>query len=203
MIPVKLCLFYLFAGVALGSAISVVLAKNSVRAVLSLVLAFFSTACIWMLLEAEFLAITLVLVYVGAVMVLFLFVVMMLDLEIASFRAGFTRFLPLGVCIAVLVFLALIVAIGPEEYGLSQWRVPEPYPADYSNVKALGELLYTEYLYPLELAGILLLVAIVGAISLTFRGAKQRKTQSIDQQVAVKKADRLTLVQMPAEDKPE
>jgi len=186
--------FYVFATVAVLSAIQVVIAKNPVRSVLSLVLTFFATAVLWLLLELEFLAITLVLVYVGAVMVLFLFVVMMLDVELATLKAGFTRHLPLGGCVAVLVVVGLVYAVSPKEFPLSQQLNLIEQGPNYSHVKALGEVLYTQYLYPLELAAILLLVAIISAISLTFRGRRRSKSQDPAEQVSVSKADRLRLV---------
>lgn len=187
-------LFYLFAFMTLMSAIQVVIAKNPVRSVLSLVFTFFCTAVLWLLLELEFLAIALVLVYVGAVMVLFLFVVMMLDVELATIKAGFTRHLPLASCVAVLVVVGLVYAVTPKTFSTGMAaNLPQQGP-HYSQVKTLGELLYTQYLYPLELAAILLLVAIISAISLTFRGTRRRKQQAPAKQVAVTKSDRLRLV---------
>jgi NADH-quinone oxidoreductase subunit J len=187
-------LFYFFSAIAIFSASMVVMARNPVRAVLFLVLTFFVTGGLWLLLEAEFLAITLVLVYVGAVMVLFLFVVMMLDVELNSLRSGFTRYLPIGLCISVLVAVALVYAVGEKEFGAQLISVPVPHLKGYSHVKMLGELLFTRYLYPFELAGVLLLVAIVAAISLTFRGSRGTKAPLPSEQVKVSKKDRLRLV---------
>ncbi len=192
-------MFYIFSGLALFAGSMVIVSKNPVRAVLFLVLTFISMSGLWMLLEAEFLAITLVLVYVGAVMVLFLFVVMMLDIELASVREGFSRYLPVGISVSVLVVVALVSAVGPKEFGLEKVPAPAPYPVDFSNVKALGELLYTQYLYPFEIAAILLLVAIIAAISLTFRGRRESKAPNPSQQVQVRKADRIRLVKMKPE----
>ncbi|MEY3183149.1 MAG: hypothetical protein RLZ35_1134 [Pseudomonadota bacterium] len=190
-------LFFVFAGLAIVSALQVILAKNAVRAVLSLVLTFFATAAMWLLLEIEFLAITLILVYVGAVMVLFLFVVMMLDVEMSSLKEGFARHLPLGGCVSVLVVVGIVYAITPQQLPWKSLRFPLPENGlpEVSQVKALGELLYVNYLYPLEIAAILLLVAIVSAISLTFKG-RRTNNKAIDpsDQISVKKADRLQIV---------
>lgn len=198
--------FYLFSAMALLSGIMVIVAKNPVRAVLSLILTFISMAALWLLLEAEFLALTLVLVYVGAVMVLFLFVVMMLDIDLSSKREGFAKFLPLGICISVLVVLGLVTAVGPEDFGSQKYPVPLPHVATFSNVQALGELLYTHYLYPFEIAGILLFIAIVAAISLTFKGKKNHaiggpiaKEPLASLQLQANKKDRLRIIQMDSE----
>lgn len=190
-------LFFIFAGLAVVSASQVILAKNAVRAVLSLVLTFFATAALWLLLEIEFLAITLVLVYVGAVMVLFLFVVMMLDVEITSLKEGFARHLPLGGCVAVLIVVGIVYAVTPQQLPWKNVHFPMPENGlpEASQVKALGELLYVQYLYPLEISAILLLVAIISAISLTFKGKKpQNKAIDPGEQIDVKKADRLQIV---------
>lgn len=189
--------FYSFAILSVFSALMVIVSKNPVRSVLFLILCFFATAGIWILLEVEFLAITLVLVYVGAVMVLFLFVVMMLDIEIASLKEGFTRHLPLGICVAVLVMIGISFAIGTKKFSVSH-LVPPSHPASYSQVKELGLLLYTQYLYPFIVAGVLLLVAIVAAISLTFRGNRGSKAPIPDWQVKVQKKDRLRVIKMPS-----
>jgi len=193
-------LFFIFSSVALVSGSMVVVSKHPVRAVLSLVLTFFATGALWILLEAEFLALTLVLVYVGAVMVLFLFVVMTLDIDLAFLREGFARFLPIGILVALLVIGGLIFAVGKGEF-YPHVPFPTPFPADYSNIKTLGSLLYSEYLFPFEIAGVLLLVAIITAISLTFRGRRMSKVQDIGVQTAVTKEDRLTMVKMPSEER--
>lgn len=191
-------LFYLFSVFAIGSAIWVILSKNPVRAVLSLVFTFFSMAGIWMLLEAEFLAIVLVLVYVGAVMVLFLFVVMMIDVESPEVSvSGFVKHWPLG-ALAGIVLLAMMVMIIDQHYALNIIFNPEPKPADYSHVKVLGNLLYTDFLLPFEIAGVILLVAMVAAIALTFRGTRNQKSQKPDLQIKVTKQERLTVLQMPS-----
>src|SRR5512139_588445 len=141
-------IFYFFAAILVLAGLRVITARNPVHAALYLVLAFFTAAGLWMLLEAEFLAITLVLVYVGAVMVLFLFVVMMLDINIAMMRQGFARYLPIGAIVALLLLAVMVMAVGGEHFGLAKWSVPAAHSADYSNTHELGHLLYTEYLYP-------------------------------------------------------
>ena len=193
-------LFYLFAIVTVLAAGMVITRRNPVHAVLFLVLAFFSSAGLWLLLEAEFLAITLVLVYVGAVMVLFLFVVMMLDIELAMVRAQFIKFLPVGLLIAAVMLVEIVMVVGPANFGLQEFAKPMPQPADYSNTAELGALLYTVYLYPFEIAAVILLVAIVAAIGLTLRRRPETKYQDPAKQVTVKKGpDRVRVVQMPAE----
>ena len=190
-------MFYVFAALIVFSALRVITAHNPVHAVLFLVLAFISSAGIWILLEAEFLAITLVLVYVGAVMVLFLFVVMMLDINLVRLREGIWRWLPFGAALAGLMAFEMIWMLGSS--GTSGGKVAIKHAADYSNTKELGRLIYTEYVYPFEIAAVLLLVAMVAAIALTLRRRKDAKSQVVAEQVAVKKADRLRIVKMQAE----
>jgi NADH-quinone oxidoreductase subunit J len=192
-------LFYAFAAILVFAAGMVITVRNAVHAALFMVLAFFTSAALWLLLEAEFLAITLVLVYVGAVMVLFLFVVMMLDLNTAPMREGFARYLPVGIVVALLVIAVMAMAVGQRHFGLEQMPVPVPHGADYSNTRELGLLLYTTYVYPFEIAAVILLVAIVAAIALTLRQRGGTKTQNIAEQVAVRRDDRVRLVQMDAE----
>ena len=191
--------FYVLSAVLVGSAVMVITARNPVHAALFLVLAFFTSAGIWLLLEAEFLAIILVLVYVGAVMVLFLFVVMMLDINLAPLREGFIRYLPVGIAVALIVVVELALVIGVSDFGLESMPQPSAHGAEYSNTKELGELLYTVYVYPFELAAAILLVAIVAAIALTMRRRTGVKTQDPAQQVAVRREDRIRIVEMPAE----
>ena len=191
--------FYVLSAVLVGAAVMVITARNPVHAALFLVLAFFTSAGIWLLLEAEFLAIILVLVYVGAVMVLFLFVVMMLDINLAPLREGFIRYLPVGVAVAVIVVVELALVIGVSDFGLDSMPQPPAHPAEYSNTKELGALLYTVYVYPFELAAAILLVAIVAAIALTMRRRAGVKTQDPSRQVEVRREDRIRIVQMPAE----
>ena len=194
----ELLLFYFFAAALVGSALAVITVRNPVHAVLFLVLAFFTSAAIWLLLEAEFLAITLVLVYVGAVMVLFLFVVMMLDINIAVLREGFIRYLPLGVVVALVMIAELTAVVGAKNFGLDVVAAPVRHGADYSNTKELGRVLYTDYVYAFELAAVILVVAIIAAIALTLRRRPDSKYQDIAKQVAVKRDERVRLVKMSA-----
>ncbi|MEA3292188.1 MAG: NADH-quinone oxidoreductase subunit J [Pseudomonadota bacterium] len=190
----QLC-FYLFAAVTVVAAAMVVTVKNPVKAALFLVLTFVSAACVWVTLEAEFLAIVLILVYVGAVMVLFLFVIMMLDIDVEEMRAGFTRYLPLGLLIALIVLVEVAMVMGLS-FGLDQVPPPPLHGADYSNTRELGGLLYTEYVYPFEIAALILLVAIIAAIALTLRRRPGVKTQRPAQQMRVSAGDRLRVVKM-------
>lgn len=192
-------IFYAFATIAIASALMVITTRHPVRSVLSLVITFFAMAGIWMILHAEFLSLILLLVYVGAVMTLFLFVVMMLSVKQESRRKGFVRYLPFGALIVLLVVGLTLVAIGPERFNLSNMPVPAPVPANYSNTLELGKLLYTEYAYPFEIAGVILLAAIIAAITLTHRGPRRRKSQNAVQQVSVKRSDRLRIIKMPPE----
>lgn len=191
--------FYLFAAITVMAGMGVVLARNPVHAALFLVLAFCSSAGIWMLLEAEFLAIALVLVYVGAVMVLFLFVVMMLDINLVKLREGFWRWFPFGALIAGLMVFEMVWVLGSRQTADVTTAVV--HAADYSNTKELGRLLYTQYVYPFEIAAVILLVAMVAAIALTLRRRPGVKTQNISEQVKAKKADRLRIVKMKSETK--
>lgn len=195
-------LFYAFAAITVVSAGMVITRRNPVHAVLYLVLAFVSSAVLWMLLEAEFLAIALVLVYVGAVMVLFLFVVMMLDVDLAALRAQFIRYLPLGLVIAAIMALEIFLVVGPTHFGLADYPRPPPAATGYSNTEALGMVLYTVYVYPFEIASVILLVAIVAAIRLTLRHRPETKYQKPERQIRVKKGpDRIRIVKMPSEPK--
>lgn len=193
-------LFYLFAAITLLAATMVVSRRNPVHSALYLVLAFFSTAGLWLLMEAEFLAITLVLVYVGAVMVLFLFVVMMLDINVEEFKPGcFIKYLPVGLLIAGVMLAEMVLLLGPQYFGLDVFKAPAPMPADYSNTEAIGQVLYTVYMYPFEIAAVILVVAIVAAIGLTMRRRKTTKYQNPTEQVSVKASDRLRVIKMPSE----
>jgi len=191
--------FYFLASVTVISAIMVVTVRNPVRAALFLILTFFTAACIWLLLEAEFLAIVLVLVYVGAVMVLFLFVVMMLDIDTDQLREGFGEYLPIGATVAVIILLQLAIVLSSGPFEIDQMQAPAAASADYGNTHQLGLLIYTYYVYPFELAAVLLLLAIVAAISLGLRGRVSSKRQKPDEQVRVRKQDRLRIVKMNAE----
>jgi NADH-quinone oxidoreductase subunit J len=190
-------LFYVFAAILVFAALRVVTARNPVHAALWLVLAFFTAAAHWLMLGAEFLAIVLVLVYVGAVMVLFLFVIMMLDVNFENLRRGFKSYLPVGITVGVLVLveMAIILLAG----YVKPIVAPGAVPAAADNTKALGRLLYTDYMYPFEIAAVILLVAIVAAIALTHRQRKQTKHQDPGQQVKVHARDRLRILQMPSE----
>ncbi|WP_374569618.1 NADH-quinone oxidoreductase subunit J [Ideonella sp.] len=190
-------LFYLFSAVLLVSAFRVITARSTVHSALFLVLAFFNAACVWMLLKAEFLAIALVLVYVGAVMVLFLFVVMMLDINTDSLREGFWTHFPLAAFIGVLIALEMALVLK----GGFRLTDAAPLPEDLAklgNTRALGKVVYTQYLYPLQVAAVLLLVAIISAIALTLRKRKDSRYQDPSEQVRAKKADRVRLVKMDA-----
>jgi len=191
--------FYFFALILVFSGVMVITVRNPVHAALYLVLAFFTSAAIWLLLEAEFLAITLVLVYVGAVMVLFLFVVMMLDLNLAPLREGFIRYLPAGALVAFLVVVELALVLGSGHFSPEAMPAPERHGSEYSNTKALGSILYTVYVYPFEIAAVILLVAIVAAIALTMRRRPGVKYQRPEEQVAVRREDRVRLVKMPSQ----
>ncbi|NDP47060.1 MAG: NADH-quinone oxidoreductase subunit J [Sulfuriferula multivorans] len=191
-------IFYFFAAILVFAGLRVITARNPVHAALFLVLAFFTAAGLWMMLEAEFLAITLVLVYVGAVMVLFLFVVMMLDINLDKLREGFWDYLPLAGFVSVLLMIEMALILGSRHFGLAVMSTPVPHPAGYSNTKELGRLLYTDYVYAFELAAVILLVAIVAAIALTLRRRKDSKYIDPAEQVKVKRNDRLRIVKMQA-----
>ena len=192
-------LFYVFATVLVGSALGVITARNPVHSVLFLVLCFFNAAILWLLIEAEFLAIVLVLVYVGAVMVLFLFVVMMLDINIEKLREGFARHAPLGGLIALIVVIELYYVLWVKRAGVDVTGGVAPLPEGYSNTEAIGAVLYTDYVYPFQLAAVVLLIAIVAAIALTMRRRPGLKTQDVSKQVAVRRKDRVRLVKVEPE----
>jgi len=192
-------LFYVFAAVLVVSALGVITARNPVHCALFLVSAFLNSAVIWLLLEAEFLALTLVVVYVGAVMVLWLFVVMMMDIDVARLRQGFTRYAPLGAVIALVVVAQIGTVVWVRRLGLEDAVLREPKPEGYSNTAELGQLLYTQYLFPFEVAAVILLVAIVAAITLTMRRRPGQKLQDVAKQVAVRARDRIRIVKMDAE----
>lgn len=192
----ELFVFYIFSAVTLFSAVGVVTMRNPIYSALFLILAFFSSAATWVLLEAEFLGVVLVLVYVGAVMVLFLFVIMMLDIQIDTLKEGFIRYLPVGLLVATAVAAEMILVLKSKAFNMP---IPEPAPLSANNTEALGEILYTEYVYPFEIAAVILVVAIIAAITLTLRRRKGVKKQNPSQQVRTRKSDRLKVVKMKAE----
>jgi NADH-quinone oxidoreductase subunit J len=186
-----------------ASALMVVSSRHPVRAVLFLILSFISTAVTWLLLEAEFLAISLIVVYVGAVMVLFLFVVMMLDIALEPLKQTVSRYLPLGILAAASLIGFLVWALVLPALEGSAFPALVHQPLNYSNIKALGEALYTDYIFAFELAGVILLVAMVAAILLAFRGTRNAHKQIVGQQVKVRKEDRITLVDLNLRPKPD
>ena len=193
-------LFYVFALVLVFAALRVITVRNPVHAALFLVLAFFTSAALWLLIEAEFLAIVLVLVYVGAVMVLFLFVIMMLDINVAPLREGFIQYLPVGAAVALVIVIEMGLVVGSSYFGGDAYSLVSR-AADYSNTKELGGVLYTFYVYPFIIASVILLVAIIAAISLTMRRREGAKYQNPAQQVRVSRDDRVRLVRMTSEKK--
>ena len=196
--------FYAFAAIATLAGLMVISVRNPVKAALWLVLAFVSTAAVWILAEAEFLGLVLILVYVGAVLVLFLFVVMMLDINLAEMKEGFTRYLPIGVMVALVTFGFIYLVVGPDHFGTDRFA-PVTHGPDYSNTKEIAVPLYTQHAYAFVLAAVLLLVGIVAAIALTLRRRPPSEAlyQDIDAQVRVRAEDRLTMVKMPAEVEPD
>jgi len=194
-------LFYVFALILIVAALRGITVRNPVHAALFLVLAFFTSAALWLLIEAEFLAIVLVLVYVGAVMVLFLFVIMMLDINVAPLREGFIKYLPVGAAVALVIVIEMGLVVGSSYFGGDAYSLVSR-AADYSNTKELGSVLYTFYVYPFEIASVILLVAIIAAISLTMRRREGTKYQNPAQQVRVSRDDRVRLVRMASEKKP-
>ncbi len=191
--------FYFFAAIMVFAALRVITARNPVHSALFLVLAFFTAAGLWMLLEAEFLAIALVLVYVGAVMVLFLFVVMMLDINLDRLREGYWDYLVPALIVAGVMIAEMALVLGGRYFDLEGMPQPAPHAADYSNTRELGRLIYTEYVYPFEIAAVILTVAIVAAIALTLRRRKDTKYIDPAQQMKVRRKDRVRMVSMPLE----
>lgn len=194
-------LFYIFSTVLVASALGVITVRNPVYSALLLVLSFVTCAGLWLLLEAEFLAITLVLVYVGAVMVLFLFVVMMLDINLDRLREGFWKWFPFGAVIALIMVAEMSMVLMGKYFGIEEMPAPQQHDADYSNTRELGRLIYTEYVYAFELAAVLLLVAMVTAIALTLRHREDKKSPNPSKQVKVRKEDRIRVVAMASEKK--
>lgn len=191
-------LFYFFAAIEIFAALRVITVRNPVHAALFLVLTFVSAACLWILMEAEFLGLLLILVYVGAVMVLFLFVVMMLDINLTQLREGFASYMPVALVVAVIMAIEMGVVLTQRVFRA---RPPAETPVDYSNTEALGEVMYTQYVFPFEIAAVVLLVAIIAAIALTMRRRPDTKYQTPIEQIKVKRADRVRLISMKAEKK--
>ncbi|MBS1160391.1 MAG: dehydrogenase subunit [Proteobacteria bacterium] len=189
--------FFFLAAILIFAALRVITARNPVHAALHLILAFFTCGGIWSLLQAEFLAIAIILVYVGAVMVLFLFVVMMLDINMDRIRQGFWNYLPLGALLGLLLVLEMGMVLGSKYFQVA--AADAVVPAGISNTKAIGELMFTDYVYPFELASIVLLVGMIAAIVLTYRGPKKTKYTNPNQQVFIKAKDRIRVLQMPVE----
>jgi NADH-quinone oxidoreductase subunit J len=192
-------LFWVFASILAVSALAMITVRNPVHSALLLVLCFFTSAAIWLLIEAEFLAVVLILVYVGAVMVLFLFVVMMLDINVEEVRARVTRYALFGGIVAGVVVFEIVSVVWTRSLGMDVTTGAQAQPAGYSNTAELGKLLYTDYVYPFELAAVLLLIAIVAAISLTMRKRPGLKQQNVSRQVAVRREDRVRIVKVAAE----
>jgi NADH-quinone oxidoreductase subunit J len=195
----SLAIFYLFAAILIGASLRVITAQNPVHAALSLVLAFFTGAVLWMLIQAEFLAISLVLVYVGAVMVLFLFVVMMLDINFEELRKGFWNYFPVAAVVAAIMAVEMVLVLVAPAAGLNNFSEVPAIPEGLSNIKQLGVPIYTDYLLPFELAAVLLLVAMIAAVSLTLRRRKHTKYINPADQIAVKRGDRVRIVKMQAD----
>ena len=194
-------IFYVFAAILIFAAARVITVRNPVYAALYLVLAFFTCSALWLMLEAEFLAITLVLVYVGAVMVLFLFVVMMLDINTSPLREGFIRYLPVGLGVAFVIVAEMYLVVRARNFGEAVVAIPARHAEGYSNVREIGSVLYTDYVYPFEIASVILLVAIIAAIALTMRKRPETRSQNPAEQVAVKASDRVRIVEMKSEEK--
>ena len=194
-------IFYFLSFWLIASSLAMIFSRNAAKAVLFLVLSFFSVASVWILLEAEFLAITLILVYVGAVMVLFLFVIKMLNIDKSTLRAKFAGYLPLGLIVALIIIAEMTLVLGNAQFGLDVMPAPARHGADYSNITELALQLYTTYVYPFELAAVLLLIAIIAAITLVHKKEINRKQQSISEQVNVRAKDRVRIVSITSSSK--
>lgn len=198
--PIQELIFFAFSAALITAAFMTVMVRNPVHSALFLVVAFFASAGLWILLEAEFLGLVLILVYVGAVMTLFLFVVMTLNIDLENKGQNYWRYLPYGIIVLGL-FIAITVYVFAPSHFAEASLLANPEPADYSNVRVLGSVLYTDYVYPFEIAGVLLLVAIIAAISLSFRGRQERKNIAPETQIGVRREDRVRIVKMPSEKK--
>lgn len=195
MITFPQFVFYVFSAILILAGAMVIMTRNPVKSILFLVLAFFAAAVLWMLMEAEFLALVLIFVYVGAVMTLFLFVVMMLNLDLVPLKAGFVKYFPIGIAAIILLLIMMFMVLGPKHFGLSQYGLPVLHSEHYSNIKQLGEVLYTNYAFAFEIAALILLVAIIAAISLALRGTRAKR-QSIYKQHSVQAKDRYQLIDL-------
>lgn len=191
--------FYIFSAILVFAGLRVITARNPVHAVLYLVLAFFTAGMIWMLLQAEFLAIAIVLIYIGAVMVLFLFVVMMLDINIDKLREGFWRYLPVGLVVAIIMVMEMGMVLNGRHFSAESVPAPTPVSAQFSNAQELARLIFTDYAYPFELASLILLVAMIAAVVLTYRSRQSSRHIDPAAQIAVKAKDRLVIHSIPAE----
>lgn len=199
MFPTYEVVFYVFAVILIVTAVMVIISRNPVRAILFLVLAFVASSVLWMMMQAEFLSLVLIFVYVGAVMTLFLFVVMMLNIDLSKMQEKFVRYLPLGILVVLLLIATMIVALY-SKHSLLSTDALQRFPANYSNVKAMGTLLYTHYIFAFEIASVILLVAMVSAITLAFHGRKPNtKAQRVSKQLRAQKKDRLRIIKMKAE----
>jgi NADH-quinone oxidoreductase subunit J len=194
-------LFYCFSAVLLASGVMVVMSRNAVRSVLFLILAFFACSALWIILEAEFLALILLFVYVGAVMTLFLFMIMMLDVDRDQLKSGMTRHFFVGVLVIVVAVVMMVLSVGANELGFSKVAMPDLAGVHYSNARDLAKVLYTEYVYPFELAGVLLLLGMISAITLTHRQQRNSKKQKPSEQIRVRRNDRVRMIKMKSEKK--
>lgn len=199
MFPIYQVVFYVFSAILLMAATLVITSRNPVRSILFLVLAFFASAVLWILIQAEFLALVLIFVYVGAVMTLFLFVVMMLNIDLSYLREKFVRYLPLGLVVMIMLVVFMVITVSPRHLGIAHEAL-KPFEPGYNNTKTMGLLLYTDFILPFEIAGLILLVAIIAAITLAFHGKKPgTKTQNVAYQHQAKKQNRLRIIKMKAE----
>lgn len=199
MLPIYEIVFFIFSAILITATVMVIISRNSVYAAFFLVLAFFASAILWMMMQAEFLALVLIFVYVSAIMTLFLFVVMMLDMNLSKMKEKFVKFLPFSVIAVLLLIVTMIITVNLHHFGIFVISLPQM-PDNFSNIKAIGSLLYTDYLYPFEIAAIILLVAIIATITLAFHGRKSdAKVQRIPEQLKVEKLDRLRVVKIKME----